>query len=247
MCRRFTGPHSVLQVFLEKIISSISQIAETHRLYSEKTLCLWNEERVPIEATLSTQGQIDLANSKSKNQGTETSLLITKKNNQPAEIVAGKAAQQESEQQFHIVMTPKPLLENIESYNQFFEEVLDEFDLIIHNCAAKISKHFTKLTAVINENNQYEFPSVEIHKSVIDRLILNDSKHFKKLLTHVRTEFKTHEALIREKYPHCAENIDRLWKEVNLLRKDQINIDHYMSDLRRHALEEYNELYLRET
>jgi hypothetical protein len=34
---------------------------------------------------------------------------------------------------------------------------------------------------------------------------------------------------------------------VNALRKDQINIDHYMSDLRRHALEEYNELYLRET
>lgn len=53
MCRRFTGPHSVLQVFLEKIISSISQIAETHRLYSEKTLCLWNEVRVPVEATVS--------------------------------------------------------------------------------------------------------------------------------------------------------------------------------------------------
>jgi type I site-specific restriction endonuclease len=125
--------------------------------------------------------------------------------------------------------------------------VLDEFDLIIRNCAAKISKHFTKLTAVINENNQYEFPSVEIHKSVIDRLILNDSKHFKKLLTHVRAEFKVHEAEIREKYPHCAQNMDRLLTEVNLLRKDQINIDHYMSDLRRHALEEYNELYLRET
>jgi hypothetical protein len=125
--------------------------------------------------------------------------------------------------------------------------VLDEFDLIIRNCATKISKHFTKLTAVINENNQYEFPSVEIHKSVIDRLIINDSKHFKKLLTHVRTEFKTHENEIRKKYPQCAQNIDRLWTEVNSLRKDQINIDHYMSDLRRHALEEYNELYLKET
>jgi predicted transcriptional regulator len=102
------------------------------------------------------------------------------------------------------VLTPKPLLENIESYNQFFEEVLDEFDLIIRNCAGKISKHFTKLTAVINENNQYEFPSVEIHKSVIDRLILNDSKHFKKLLAHVKTEFKAHEAEIRAKYPLCA-------------------------------------------
>lgn len=55
MCRRFTGPHSVLQVFLEKIISSISQIAETHRLYSEKTLCLWNEVKVPVEAVVSNQ------------------------------------------------------------------------------------------------------------------------------------------------------------------------------------------------
>lgn len=95
MCRRFTGPHSVLQVFLEKIISSISQIAETHRLYSEKTLCLWNEVRVPVEATVSNQGIIE--SSKVKSQGTETSLLITKKNCQGSEI-AGKQAHVESEQ-----------------------------------------------------------------------------------------------------------------------------------------------------
>lgn len=100
MCRRFTGPHSVLQVFLEKIISSISQIAETHRLYSEKTLCLWNEERVPVDTAVATQGQIDAANTKAKSQGTETSLLITKKNNQPADLGTGKSAQQEAEQQY---------------------------------------------------------------------------------------------------------------------------------------------------
>lgn len=76
MCRRFTGPHSVLQVFLEKIISSISQIAETHRFYSEKTLCLWNEEKIPIEPTPNTLN----GDSKNKNQTSETtSLLITKK------------------------------------------------------------------------------------------------------------------------------------------------------------------------
>lgn len=55
---------------------------------------------------------------------------------------------------------------------------------------------------------------------MIDRLILNDSKHFKKLLVYVRSEFKIHEAEIRAKYPHCAENIDRLWAEVDALRKD---------------------------
>ena len=114
MCRRFTGPHSVLQVFLEKIISSVSQIAETHRLYSEKTLCLWNEVKVPIEPQVSSQGVADV-NARSKNQGTESkSLLITKKNCQSD--FSGKP-QPEAEQQFQIVLTPKPLLENIESYN----------------------------------------------------------------------------------------------------------------------------------
>lgn len=34
MCRRFVGPHSVLQVFLEKIISSIAQIADTLKEFS---------------------------------------------------------------------------------------------------------------------------------------------------------------------------------------------------------------------
>lgn len=103
---------------------------------------------MPIESTSVNQGVTEA--SKTKPQTAETSLLITKKC-QAAET--GKSQQAESEQQFQIVLTPKPLLENIESYNQFFEEVLDEFDLIIRNCATKISKHFTKLTAVINENN----------------------------------------------------------------------------------------------
>lgn len=34
MCRRFTGPHCVLQVFLEKIIASIGQIADTLKEYT---------------------------------------------------------------------------------------------------------------------------------------------------------------------------------------------------------------------
>ena len=53
------------------------------------------------------------------------------------------------------------------------------------NCAPKISQHFTKLTSVIVENTQYEFPSTEIHKAVISKLILNDQKHFKRLVFHI--------------------------------------------------------------
>jgi len=59
----------------------------------------------------------------------------------------------------------------------------------MQNCAPKISKHFTKLTAVIVENTQYEFPSTEIHKAVISKLILNDQKHFKQLVHHMTKEF----------------------------------------------------------
>ena len=61
--------------------------------------------------------------------------------------------------------------------------------MIMKNCAPKISKHFTKLTAVIVENTQYEFPSIEIHKAVISKLIINDTKYFKNLVLHMQKEF----------------------------------------------------------
>jgi hypothetical protein len=76
---------------------------------------------------------------------------------------------------------------------------------IIDTCAPKISKHFTKLTAVIVENTQYEFPSTEIHKAVISKLILNDQKHFKQLVSHIQREFKINESSVRENYPLFVE------------------------------------------
>lgn len=68
----------------------------------------------------------------------------------------------------------KPLLKNIESYQQFLEEVRNEYKFILKQCAPDISKHFTSLTSVINEGNSYEFPSKEIHKAIINKLIIND-------------------------------------------------------------------------
>lgn len=41
-------------------------------------------------------------------------------------------------------------------------------------CAPIISKHFTDITAVIHEGNSYEFPSPELHRAIINKLILND-------------------------------------------------------------------------
>lgn len=52
MCRRFTGPHSVLQIFLEKIVASINFIAEalkeeTLKSVQDGGLALWTEVEVP--------------------------------------------------------------------------------------------------------------------------------------------------------------------------------------------------------
>ena len=81
-------------------------------------------------------------------------------------------------------MQPLPLMPNLASYKLFLEELRNEYYLIVQQCAPKISKHFTKITQVINEGNSYEFPSVDIHKAVILRLIFNDP-HFCKVLQHV--------------------------------------------------------------
>ena len=83
------------------------------------------------------------------------------------------------------MLKPKALLSCIESYTDFLLKLRDQYVIIMKECAPKISKHFTKLTAVIVENTQYEFPSTEIHKAVISKLILNDQKYFRQLVVHL--------------------------------------------------------------
>ena len=46
---------------------------------------------------------------------------------------------------------PKPLLGNVDKYQKFLEELRSQYLFILKTCAPKISKHFTKLTAVIIE------------------------------------------------------------------------------------------------
>lgn len=57
---------------------------------------------------------------------------------------------------------------------QFLQEIQIKYNFIMKNCAPVISKHFTNLTSVINEGNSYEFPSADLHKAIINKLILND-------------------------------------------------------------------------
>lgn len=51
MCRRFTGPHSVLQIFLEKIVASIKFIAKNLKESTKNEFKLWTEIRIPITDT----------------------------------------------------------------------------------------------------------------------------------------------------------------------------------------------------
>jgi len=68
----------------------------------------------------------------------------------------------------------KRLTQAPREYTAFIEEVAQKYEWLMENCAKKISKYFTEMTSVINEGNQYEFPSSDIHKAIISKLILND-------------------------------------------------------------------------
>jgi hypothetical protein len=45
MCKRFTGPHSVLQIFLEKIIGCIWRVSSQIKDMTKDHLGLWQEQR----------------------------------------------------------------------------------------------------------------------------------------------------------------------------------------------------------
>jgi hypothetical protein len=143
-----------------------------------------------------------------------------------------------------VELRPKPLLSCIDKYTEFLNELRAQYILIMTNCAPKISKHFTKLTAVIVENTQYEFPSAEIHKAVISKLILNDERCFKQLVQHLQSEFRLNEAQIRRENHEFLNALDLFIREVDDdMRAIQTKIDIYMRDLRKHALDEYEDLY----
>ena len=79
----------------------------------------------------------------------------------------------------HISVRFKPLVKHIDEYIKFLTEVQSKYIFIMKQCAPLVSKHFTTLTSVIIEGNSYEFPSNELHKAIINKLIMNDSQHFK--------------------------------------------------------------------
>ena len=102
------------------------------------------------------------------------------------------------------------------------------------------------MTSVIVEGTSYEFPSNELHKAIINKLILNDQQHFKQFFTHIKKHFKKDEAIIKEKFPEFAKTIETFMSQMDQDKEKIINIDQYMKDLKRHAKLEYNTLYEKE-
>jgi hypothetical protein len=80
----------------------------------------------------------------------------------------------------------KPLVKNLHNYTNFLENVICHYNLIIKQYAPAISRHFTEMTKVIKEGNSYEFPSQDIHRTIINKLIINDNQLFKHFFTHIK-------------------------------------------------------------
>ena len=80
-------------------------------------------------------------------------------------------------------------MKNVQNYTSFLQNIIFHYKLIVKQYAQLISCHFTEMTKVIKEGNSYEFPSVDIHRTIIDKLIIQDQGLFKHLLNHVKSEF----------------------------------------------------------
>ena len=48
------------------------------------------------------------------------------------------------------------------------------------------------MTKVIN-GNSYEFPSVDMHRTIINKLIMNDAELFRDFFQHIKQEYMKHE------------------------------------------------------
>ena len=68
-----------------------------------------------------------------------------------------------------------PLLPNLQSYSKLLNDIICHYSFIIQKYALAISNHFTRMTKVIN-GNTYEFPSQDMHRTIINKLILFDRR-----------------------------------------------------------------------
>ena len=67
LCRKYTGPHSVLQIFLEKIIACIGNISLQIKNLAKNELQLWKEFKTVIRKASTLQ----------RSSSADSGLLIT--------------------------------------------------------------------------------------------------------------------------------------------------------------------------
>lgn len=98
-----------------------------------------------------------------------------------------------------------PLAGNYANYCNFLKDVACYYNLIINTYAKQISSHFTRMTRVIN-GNSYEFPSVDMHRTIINKLIMNDSELFKDFFLHIKKEFAENEKAMQRAIQNEADS-----------------------------------------
>ena len=139
--------------------------------------------------------------------------------------------------------------------------MINEYITIIKQIANSISGYFTNITSSIN-GTKYEFPSDDIHKAIIDKLMFSESSLFNQLMVHLTKEYeevkkkrleeqmklqnKSSQTLLFtsgnpvEKFIQVYEQFN---SEVrNDLNKKKVEIDKYINELQSKAVIEYNEL-----
>lgn len=164
------------------------------------------------------------------------------------------------------------MLEKIGSYTDFLVQVNKNYNLILKQYAPKISTYFSDMTAYINkEGNKYEFPSKDIHRTIINKLIINDQSLFHDLFTHIAQEYAKNEKVFKKTInsdhqglllqvppdqkgqPKNAHKILAFVQEYEKFKNEvehdinegvrKINIDNYMKELKIKALREYDDLF----
>ena len=98
---------------------------------------------------------------------------------------------------------------------QFLKVVQNKYTFIMHQVAPNISQYFTEMTQVINEGNSYEFPSIDLHKAIINKLILNDKNHFKQFFLFIKKSYKQYEQFIKQNHPEFAQTMETFIIQVD--------------------------------
>ena len=114
MCKRYKGPHSVLQVFLEKIIDCIWKIHWEIKEFTKNELKLWTDK-------VSRKSSNNLSSSSEK-------LLIKTTTSSQSDNSTGISQDNIIKKELKF----EPFMPNIDAYMKFLEEVQKKYTFIMN-------------------------------------------------------------------------------------------------------------------